>query len=453
MVRVARYWLLGLVILLAAASLALLPACGGGGNKGTPTPKATAVGSPKATPTKVASPVASPVAGGPLKIGMLFDYTGSLAEFGPNMETGAQLAIKQINAAGGVLGKPVQLIKADSGTDPNKAVAAANQLVSVNGVQAIVGSLSSGVTIAVAEGVAVPNQIVMISPASTSPGLTEVKDNDFLFRTVLSDAAQGVVLADWAVEQGYKKVATFYTNNAYGKGLSDQFVKSFEAKGGTVTAAVSHEQEQTTYLSELQKAVAGNPEVMVAISYPAEGKIYLREAIENNLISKFLFVDGTKSQEIITAIGASTLEGTTGTCPSTTGKAELTAQFDLDYKAEYGKDVPTNPYIRESYDAVVVIALAAEAAQSTDPTKIRDNLRKVASPPGQKISSGGVGVKQALDAIRAGTEIDWEGAANTDNFDKNGDVLTGDIEIFKITGGAFETIKVVPVDLSTQVGG
>ncbi|MGD0205516.1 MAG: ABC transporter substrate-binding protein, partial [Dehalococcoidia bacterium] len=376
----------------------------------------------------MASPVASPVAGGPLKIGMLFDYTGSLAEFGPNMETGAQLAIKQINAAGGVLGKPVQLIKADSGTDPNKAVAAANQLVSVNGVQAIVGSLSSGVTIAVAEGVAVPNQIVMISPASTSPGLTEVKDNDFLFRTVLSDAAQGVVLADWAVEQGYKKVATFYTNNAYGKGLSDQFVKSFEAKGGTVTAAVSHEQEQTTYLSELQKAVAGNPEVMVAISYPAEGKIYLREAIENNLISKFLFVDGTKSQDIIDAIGAAALEGTTGTSPSTTGKAELTAQFDLDYKAEYGKDVPPLPYIRESYDAVVVIALAAEAAKSTDPTKIRDNLRKVASPPGQKISSGGVGVKQALDAIRAGTEIDWEGAANTDNFDKNGDVLTGDIE-------------------------
>ena len=81
-----------------------------------------------------------------------------------------------------------------------------------------------------------------------------------------------MVLADWAVEQGYKKVATFYTNNAYGKGLSDQFVKSFEAKGGTVTAAVSHEQEQTTYLSELQKAVEGNPEVLVAISYPAEGR-------------------------------------------------------------------------------------------------------------------------------------------------------------------------------------
>ena len=444
MFRVARYWLLGLVILLAAASLALLPACGDEEEK---------EGSPTAKPTGAASPVASPTTGGPLKIGMLFDYTGSLGEFGPNMETGAQLAVKQINAAGGVLGKPVQLIKADSGTESNKAVAAANQLVSVQGVQAIVGSLSSGVTIAVAEGVAVPNKIVMISPASTSPGLTAVKDNDFLFRTVLSDAAQGVVLADWAWEQGYRKVATTYTNNAYGKGLSDQFVKSFEAKGGTVTAAVSHEQQQTSYLSELQKAVEGQPEVLVAISYPAEGSIYLKEAIENNLIKKFLFVDGTKSQDIITAIGADVLEGTTGTSPSAPEDPAATTNFDADYQAEYGEPVPPLPYIRESYDAVIAIALAAEAAKSTDPSKIRDQLREVAGPPGQKIGAGAAGVAQALKAVKAGPDIDFQGAANSDNGDVTGDVLTGAIEIFKITGGKFETIRTVPVNLSTQTGG
>jgi ABC-type branched-subunit amino acid transport system substrate-binding protein len=384
---------------------------------------------------------------------MLFDYTGSLGEFGPNMETGAQLAVKQINAAGGVLGKPVQLIKADAATNPQVATEAATRLVNVDGVQAIIGCLSSGVTIAVAEGVAVPNQIVMISPASTSPGLTAVKDNDFLFRTVLSDAAQGVVLADWAVEQGYTKAATFYTNNAYGKGLSDQFVESFEAAGGTVTAAISHEQQQTSYLSELQKAVEGQPEVLVAISYPAEGQIYLREAIENNLIDEFLFVDGTKSQDIIDTLGAAVLEGTTGTSPSAVENAAATADFDADYQAEYGTAVPSLPYVRETYDAVIAIALAAEAAKSTDPSKIRDQLREVAGPPGEKIGAGGVGVAEALVAVKAGTDIDFEGAANSDNFDKNGDVLTGAIEIFKITGGTFETIRTIPVDLSTQAGG
>jgi ABC-type branched-subunit amino acid transport system substrate-binding protein len=398
-----------------------------------------------------AQPVATPTpaGGAPLKIGLLLDYTGSLGAFGPTLETGAQLAVSQINAAGGVLGKPVQLIKADSGTNPQVAVEEATRLVNVEVVQAIVGSLASGVTIAVAEGVAVPNKVIMISPVSTSPGLSAVADDDFLYRIVLSDAAQGVVLADWAVQQGYKKVSTLYTNNAYGKGLSDQFVESFRAAGGEVPAAVSHEIEQTTYLSELLKAVEGEPDALVCISYPFEGKVYLKEAIENDLIKTFLLTDGTKSQEIVDAVGATALEGTTGTSPSTTARAELTAEFDADYKAEYGKDVPSLPYVRESYDAVVVIALAAEAAKSTDPTKIRDHLRKVAGPPGDKIGAGAAGVKQALEAIRAGKDIDFEGAANSDDFDVNGDVLTGAIEIFKITGGKFETVKIVQVSLAS----
>jgi branched-chain amino acid transport system substrate-binding protein len=446
--RKMRPWLLTLAMLLLAVSLTgLLAACGGGEEKETATATATAAGTPAAG-TPAGTPAATPAAGGPLKIGMLFDYTGSLGEFGPNMETGAQLAVKQINDAGGVLGQPIELIKADSGTNPQVAVEAATRLINVEGVQAIVGSLSSGVTIAVAEGVAVPNKIIMISPASTSPGLTEVNDDDFLFRTVLSDAAQGVVLADWAIEQGYTKAATTYTNNAYGKGLSDQFVESFEAAGGTVTAAVSHEQEQTTYLSELQQAVAGDPEVLVCISYPVEGAVYIKEAIENGLIDKFLFVDGTKSQDIIDAVGADALEGTTGTSPSTSSRSELTADFDTEYEAEYGEPVPALPYVRESYDAVVGIALAAEAAQSTDPSKIRDKLREVAGPPGEKIHASAAGIEQALAAIQDGTDIDFEGAASTMNWDDNGDILTGDIEIFRITGGQFETVKVVPVDLS-----
>jgi branched-chain amino acid transport system substrate-binding protein len=446
-IRKMRPWLFAFAVLLLAVTFTgLLAACGNDEEEGTAT--ATPAGTAAATGTPAGTPAATPAAGGPLKIGMLFDYTGSLAEFGPNMETGAQLAVKQINAAGGVLGQDIQLIKADSGTNPQVAVEAATRLINVEGVQAIVGSLSSGVTIAVAEGVAVPNKVIMISPASTSPGLTAVEDDDFLYRTVLSDAAQGVVLADWAIEQGYKKVSTIYTNNAYGKGLSDQFVESFEAAGGEVPAAVSHEQEQTSYLSELQKAVEGEPDALAALSYPVEGAIYIKEAIENDLIKTFLLCDGTKSKDIIDAVGADALEGTTGTSPSTTGISELTADFDAEYEAEYGEPVPALPYVRESYDAVVGIALAAEAAQSTDPSKIRDKLREVAGPPGEKIGASAAGIEQALAAIQVGTDIDFEGAASTMNWDDNGDILTGDIEIFKITGGEFETVKVVSVDLS-----
>jgi ABC-type branched-subunit amino acid transport system substrate-binding protein len=447
--RKMKPWLFAFAVLLLAVTFTgLLAACEDdeeedGGATATPAATGTAAaGTPAGTPAGTAA------AGGPLKIGMLFDYTGSLAEFGPNMETGAQLAVKQINDAGGVLGQDIELIKADSGTNPQVATEAATRLVNVEGVQAIVGSLSSGVTIAVAEGVAVPNKIVMISPASTSPALSDVEDDDFLFRTTLSDAAQGLVLAQWAKEQGYTKAATTYTNNAYGVGLSDQFVETFEAEGGTITAAVSHEQEQTTYLSELQQAVEGDPDVLVCVSYPVEGAVYIKEAIENDLISTFLFTDGTKSKDIIAAVGADVLEGTTGTSPSTPEDVNLTADFDEEYQAEYGEEVPALPYIRESYDAVIAIALAAEAAGSTDASEIRDQLREVAGPPGDKIGASAAGVEQALEAIRAGTDIDFEGAANRQNWDENGDVLTGAIEIFRIVGGEFEIIKVVPVDLS-----
>jgi ABC-type branched-subunit amino acid transport system substrate-binding protein len=192
---------------------------------------------------------------GPLKIGILFDFTGDLAEYGGNMLNGANLALNEINAAGGILGQPIEFKQADSQTSPTVAVDAARQLVESDKVSAVIGSLSSGVTLAVAEGVTIPDKVILISPASTSPALTSLEDDDMVFRTTLSDAAQGPVLAELAQELGYKTVSTMYVNNAYGQGLSEEFTKAFEAAGGTVLAQVPHEQEQASYLAELQKAV------------------------------------------------------------------------------------------------------------------------------------------------------------------------------------------------------
>src|SRR3990170_7241784 len=141
------------------------------------------------------TPTAAPGVEGPLKIGYLLDFTGALAPFGPEEENGVKLAVKHINDAGGVLGEPVEIFRGDSGTDKDLGVAEANRLVDIEKVHAIVGSLASGVTLAVAEGVTGPKKILQITHASTSPALSVAKDNDFLFRTPISDAAQGIVLA------------------------------------------------------------------------------------------------------------------------------------------------------------------------------------------------------------------------------------------------------------------
>ena len=193
----------------------------------------------------------------PLKIGILVPFTGDLSDFGPAFFDAAKLAAQEINAAGGVFGQDIVLVDADTGTIEATGIESANTLIDVEGVSAIVGAASSAVTLPIAESVTGPAGILMISPSSTSPALTAVTDNDFLFRSTISDAAQGVVLAELAIDLGFTSVCTFFVNTAYGEGLSDQFKETFEALGGTVPAAVPHEQEQTTYVSELQTCVEG----------------------------------------------------------------------------------------------------------------------------------------------------------------------------------------------------
>ena len=167
------------------------------------------------------------------------------------------MAIEEINAGGGVFGQDVILATADDGTLPEQGQSEARRLIDVEGVHAIIGALSSGVTLPIAENVASPANIVVISPASTAASITTANDNDFLFRTPIQDAAQAEVLADLADEQGFNTVCVLYVNTPYGQGLSEAFTKEFEALGGTVANQVSVEAQQTTYVSELQACVGG----------------------------------------------------------------------------------------------------------------------------------------------------------------------------------------------------
>jgi branched-chain amino acid transport system substrate-binding protein len=234
-----------------------------------------------------------------------------------------------------------------------------------------------------------------------------------------------------------------YVNNAYGQGLSENFKESFEAEGGTVTAEVPHEQEQASYLAELQKATEGSPDAVAALSYPESATVYLKEGFENNLLKAVLFCDGTKSEDIITAVGAEKLEGMEGTVSAA---AEIPTDWRAEYEAEYTELKPL-PYIAESYDAVIMIALGAEKAQSTDPTAIRDAMRTLNDPSGEKITAGSAGIKRALELIRDGKAINYQGVSGFSGWDDNGDVPSGYIEIWKYAGGEIETVRTEPISL------
>lgn len=374
-----------------------------------------------------------------VKIGALMDSTGPLAEFGPPNGDAVALALKQVNDAGGVLGgRMIELLTEDDGTSEVIAVDAARKLITVDGASVIIGPLGSGPTLAVANAVTVQNRVPHVSSTASSPSLTLLEDDDFLFRTNVSDAFQGVILADIAYNLGYRSAGALYINNPYGQGLADQFAESFTALGGTATT-VSHEEGQPTYASELRQATANDPDVLVAVSYPVSAGVYVREAVESGAADTFLFVDATKSDDMITAVGAANLEGTWGTSPEGV-QNDASARFAAEYEAEYGR--AAGPFNAQSYDAGAVVALAIESAGSDDPAAIRDALRAVANPPGTEIGPGAAELARGLQLLRDGQQINYQGASGPVDFDENGDVL-GAIGIWQIRDGEIITDHVV----------
>ena len=368
--------------------------------------------------------------GEPIKIGTVLDFTGDLGAYGKPMRNSADLAAELINDAGGILGRPVRAVHKDGGTSAQITTDAGNALVKADNVQVIVGALGSGFSIALAQSVTIPNEVVQISPSSTSPALSVLEDNDFLFRTAVSDATQGVILARLARELGYETAAALYVNNAYGEGLARIFEETFEAEGGTVTATVPQEPDQPSYISELENATEGDPDVLVAMSYPVSAGVYLREAIEGDFIDTFMFVDGTKSQDMFDSLGAENFEGFYGTAPGTQ-ESDSSAVFRILYEERFG-ELPTDPFLGETFDAFAIAALAIEKAGEDSGPAIRDAMREVANAPGIKVGPGDFA--KALDLIRRGEDIDYEGVAGSQNFDENGDVLNT-IEVWKIENG------------------
>ncbi len=374
-----------------------------------------------------------------IKIGALMSLTGSLGPYGPPIVDGAKLAVEQINAAGGILGHPLKLIVMDTATNPDVGRDAARKLVELNQVPAIVGALSSGVTLA-ASSVTIPAGVVLISPASTSPGLTALNDNDYVFRTVVSDAMQGGVLARLALLLGYKKVSVIYVNNAYGKGLDIAFKKSFEAfPNRSVIAEVPYEENKASYRGEVAKAMEGDPDAILFISYPVDGNKQIVEAVEAGYTGHFLFSDGMKGEGVAPGPACPAngkpgpIEGAFGTAAGAPQVA-VAAQFNKDFAAKFG---PTSvPYNTQAYDAVAVIALAAARAiangQPVTGETIRDNLRAVANPPGEVVTYNEFAKAFAL--IKAGKDINYEGVSGPVDFDKDGDMAQGVIEVWKIQG-------------------
>jgi len=342
---------------------------------------------------------------GTVKIGVVLELSGELAPMGARMLDGARLAVREINDAGGVLGKQVELVEEDGGTDPDKGFDRVKELVEIDGVKVIVGPMitpTSELSIPYAQ----MHQVPLITMSATGVPLSALEGTEWYFRTCLRDDAQSLVLADIVMDKGYMRLATIVMDNTYGIGLEEGLVDGLKEKGwqGEHVASIQYNIAVKDYRGELETIKASNPDVVLAVSYADDGIIVFKQALEMGLddiawlgcdgnYGSGLFADQKSAEFMEKAIVAGT---------RTIGAGPVYDEFVSAYTKSFGE--APEVYCDTTYDAVYAAAKAIEAAGSYD----------------------GAAIKNALVGLK------FDGATGAISFDDLGDRTSGTFEIWQV---------------------
>jgi branched-chain amino acid transport system substrate-binding protein len=374
-----------------------------------------------------------------VKLGFLGGFTGPIESLAPGIHQGAKMAADQISASGGLLGgKALELVTGDSTCiDSTAAANAADRLINSENLPAIVGPMCSGATISAANNAAIPGGAVIISPSATSPAVSDVDDNDLLFRTVPSDSYQGESMAKLLMAKDITTIAITYLNNDYGKGFADALANSYTALGGNVAAKVAYEDGKADYRAEIGSMASSGAEHLAVLGYAnGAGQTIIRQSLESGDFANFIGGDGMPEQSLIDAIGAEALEGmifTRSGSQEGQGKDNFAA-----ISKEGGFD--DSAYAPHAYDATFLLALAMEKKGNAEREGMSEALRAVASPPGMQVYPGEW--DKALAALKQGEDINYEGAAGNQDFDEQGDVAGVIVEV-NVQGG--QLVEIGPI--------
>ncbi len=376
----------------------------------------------------------------PLKLGLLTYISAGSPQNAQDRQRAFELAVAHLNEAGGVFGRPVATAVGDTALDPDTAVAEARRLIDDEGVHALVGPSTSANALPVAEQVAGPARVPLISPSATSPSLTDAADDDFFFRAALTDLAQGPVLARIARQRGFDNVSVIYRNDLWGRGLAEAFEGAWD---GSVRSVAS-EPGQTRFAEALRESAAGGAQALVVILFQTEAITAVREALDHGVYDRFVLGDALKNTELIEAIGADVLAGTYGAGTAVQPDSESSAAWSAAWLDAYGEP-PKGSYVREVYDAAIALALAAQAANSIEGVAIRDRLRSIGVEPGQYVVAGPEGVARALETLAESGEVIYQGASGTLAWNADGDLAQGHVGIWRFTAdGRIEDVEAVP---------
>jgi len=348
-----------------------------------------------------------------IKVGGDFEITGGVANFGKSTVNGIQLAFKEINAKGGVLGKKLVLVLADNKSEPSEAANAITKLITQDKVVTVLGPVASSNVLAASQ-IATDNKIPLLTATATASKVTvgdDGKVKEYIFRACFIDPFQGEVMANFAAKSLKVKTAAIYVDNAsdYSKGLAQVFEEKFIKNGGQIVAKEAFLAKDTDFKSALTKMKASNPDVIFIPAYYQEVGLIVKQARELGMDTPMIGTDGWDSPKVVEIAGAAALNNTYfSNHYSPEDKDPNVVSFVESYKKEYGQ-VP-DALAALGYDAAQMLIDAIKRANSAEPVKIKDAL---AQTKNLQVSTGILTLDASHNPVKSAVVIELKDGKQT----------------------------------------
>ncbi|WFE87681.1 ABC transporter substrate-binding protein [Roseibium porphyridii] len=355
----------------------------------------------------------------------------------------AQFAVDQVNEAGGAAGCKIEMVLRDTQVDPKVGVDAAKALVDLEGVNVLLGAVSSGVSMPILTSVTGPGGVMQMSCCSSSTAFTKLseegKTNGLWFRTFATTAVQSAMGAKVAADKGYKSVAILYKNDDWGQDMARLIAADFAAAGIDVTGSVAINDAQPSYRAEVTEALGGSPDAIYLALYPNEGTSAVREWISLGGTQNMILANSLKSDEFRDNVGLQYLENALGTDTASPRVASADA-FKAAYVEKFGSE-PNGPGLANSFDAAMIALLAMEAAgANASGADIAAAVAKVTDPDGAPVTADVAGFTTAKETLAGGGTVKYQGATGDVRFDANGDVSAPAV-IWKFTDSGTDEVE------------
>ena len=370
------------------------------------------------------------------RLGALNSITGIGGPYGPYMLEAIKIAVAEVNEAGGAAGRQFQLFAEDDQTKPEAAVLAVKKLIEINKVEAVVGIWPSSVGLATMPITNEANLITM-NTCGAPEMLTENKKGlAWMFQA--SNAIFGSAFAEVASQRGFKRPAVMAFNNSTFVGQANHFKESWEAKGGKVSAFVIYEPNQSSYRTELGRVLAAKPDVISLSAYRPDATIILKEWYQSGQDCKFIMPGWTANEDLVKALGKEATEGIISISNVAASQSPAYKRFAAAFKKATKRE--PDIFAAQSYDMVITLALAIEAAGATaDVIAINGKIQSVTGSKGETVTSFG----EARDVLRGGRAVNYDGASSRLDFGKHGETVP-DFGVFDITDGNLVLKETIP---------